>query len=113
MIIDSELRGSARLLTLCEPRIDAAGAMAFKEKVRTLIADHEGRVVIDMGRVEFLDSSGLGALVAVMKMLGRDRRLELAQCGPIVTKVLTLTRMDRVFVLYEDVAAALTAQDAA
>ncbi len=113
MNIDSELRGNAKLLILREARIDAAGAMAFKEKVRTLIADHEGRVVLDMGRVEFLDSSGLGALVAVMKMLGRGRSLELAGCGPVVSKVLTLTRMDQVFVLHDDVKTALAARDAA
>ena len=54
-----------------------------------------------MARVEFLDSSGLGALVAVMKMLDGGRRLELANCGLIVRKVLTLTRMDSVFVLHD------------
>ncbi|WP_299814372.1 STAS domain-containing protein [uncultured Jannaschia sp.] len=113
MDIDSELRGNVRLLTLREARIDAAGSMAFKEKVRTLIEDHEGPVVIDMDRVEFLDSSGLGALVAVMKMLGRNRSLELACCGPVVGKVLTLTRMDRIFVLHNDVEAAVSARDAA
>ncbi|MCK0168897.1 STAS domain-containing protein [Jannaschia sp. S6380] len=101
MKIDSEIRGDVLLLTLGDPRVDAAVAMVFKERVRTLIQGFDGRVMIDMSRVEFLDSSGLGALVAVMKLLDNDRRLELAGCGPIVRKVLTLTRMDSVFVLHD------------
>lgn len=101
MEIGSERQGDVLVLTVAETRIDAAGAMAFKEAIRAMVRDTQGRVVIDMGRVEFLDSSGLGALVAVMKMLDGGRRLELANCGLIVRKVLTLTRMDSVFVLHD------------
>ena len=102
MNIESDPQGGDLLITVGEPRIDAAGSVAFKERIRALVHDSSGRVVIDLGRVEFLDSSGLGALVAVMKMLG-GRRLELARCGVAVTKVLSLTRMDKVFVLHDAV----------
>ena len=101
MDIQSEMRGGAMILTVTEPRIDAAGAVAFKERVRAITAGYDGRVVIDMARVDFLDSSGLGALVAVMKLLGGGRRLELARCGDVVRKVLSLTRMDSVFLLHD------------
>jgi anti-sigma B factor antagonist len=50
--------------------------------------------------VEFLDSSGLGAVIAVMKMLGPERRLELAALGPAVERVVRLTRMDTVFTIH-------------
>ncbi len=100
MNIHSEIRGDILFLTLTEPRIDAAGAVAFKERVRAAVHGFGGRVILDMSRVEFLDSSGLGALVGVMKMLDGGRRLELAGCGTVVRKVLTLTRMDSVFVLH-------------
>ncbi|SFJ11966.1 STAS domain-containing protein [Jannaschia pohangensis] len=101
MNIQSNAQGNILVLTINEPRIDAAGAVAFKDRIRSLVQDFDGRVVLDMDRVEFLDSSGLGALVAVMKLLGGGRRLELANCGTIVRKVLALTRMDSVFVLHE------------
>ncbi|MGB3554619.1 MAG: STAS domain-containing protein [Jannaschia sp.] len=102
MLISTEVHGDVLSLRVEETRIDAAGALIFKETVRDRLADHAGRVVLDMENVEFLDSSGLGSLVAVMKMLDGDRRLELARSGPLVVKVLRLTRMDRVFVLHED-----------
>lgn len=66
------------------------------------------RVVLDMSRVGFLDSSGLGALVAVMKFLAPARRLELACLQPNVEKVLKLTRMDTVFHIHETVAQAVS-----
>jgi anti-sigma B factor antagonist len=103
MMIDATTEGGTLLLTIGETRLDASVALAFKEAMRGRVAGHDGPVAIDMARVEFMDSSGLGALVAAMKMLGGARRLELAGCRPIVARVLALTRMDRVFVLHEDV----------
>ncbi|WP_235962445.1 STAS domain-containing protein [Jannaschia marina] len=89
------------LVTVELPRLDAAASMAFKEQVRQHAQAGTGRVMLDMHRVEFLDSSGLGALVAIMKALGGGRRLELARCGDAVRKVLALTRMDQIFVLHD------------
>lgn len=80
-------------------RIDAAVAISFKEDMRKILSSPAPRVVLDMSRVTFLDSSGLGAVVAVMKMLGADRVLELAALTPPVERVFRLTRMDRVFTL--------------
>lgn len=100
MDIEGTARDDVLLLTVNASRIDASSCVAFKERVRALVAGSQGRVMIDLRQVEFLDSSGLGALVAIMKMLG-GRRLELAGCGVAVRKVLTLTRMDKVFTLHD------------
>ena len=112
MRIEVETVGDVKMLTAVEPRLNAAGAVAFKDAVRAATTGHPGRVVMDMTRVEFLDSSGLGALVAVMKILP-SKRLELAGTGPVVKKVLSLTKMDRVFVLHADRDAALAPRTAA
>ena len=112
MQIRDELAGDVMVVTVEEARINAAGAVAFKDAVRAAAAGHDGRVVLDVSRVEFLDSSGLGALVAVMKLMP-GQRLELAGPGPVVMKVLTLTKMDKVFVIHPDLDAALAARDAA
>ena len=101
MITSQALTDDITVLTAEVSRIDAAISMSFKEEARQFILKLKGRVIIDLARVEFLDSSGLGTLVAMMKMLDGGRRLELANCGPVVSKVLTLTRMDSVFVLHD------------
>ena len=55
-------------------RIDAAKAIQFKDKMRDLTQNDMPRILLDMTEVLFLDSSGLGAVVAVMKHLNPARR---------------------------------------
>ena len=62
-----------------EDRIDAAVAIQFKDTFRALIEGSDGPVIMDLGRVEFLDSSGLGAVVAARKLLGAERELNLGR----------------------------------
>jgi anti-sigma B factor antagonist len=91
------------MVTVLEPRIDAASAIQFKETMRPLAGVGHGPVVLDLSRVGFLDSSGLGAVVAVMKLIGPNRKLELAGLTPNVDKVFRLTRMDSVFTIHADI----------
>lgn len=98
-----EERGEMLIVRVMESRIDAAVAIRFKDCMRELAAAPLPRVVLDLSRVMFLDSSGLGAVVAVMKLLGPDRKLELAALTPGVEKVFRLTRMDSVFPIHPEV----------
>ncbi|PTW51559.1 MULTISPECIES: STAS domain-containing protein [Rhodovulum] len=101
MKLQSQLRGDAVHVVVDEERIDSAVAIRFKEAVREQAADGPARVVLDLRNVEFLDSSGLGAVVAVMKLIGAGRQLELCNLTPNVDKVFRLTRMDRVFTIHD------------
>lgn len=112
MDLATETHDNALIIDVQEPRLDASCTVAFKDAVRHAITDHDGRVLLDLESVVFLDSSGLGALVGVMKMLG-GRRLEVVAPGEIVRKVLKLTRMDQVFVIHDTRQDALAARDAA
>ena len=83
-----------------ESRIDAAVAIEFKEAVRRAANGSGNPVILDLSQVTFLDSSGLGAVVAVMKLLAPERVLELAGLTPSVGRVFRLTRMDSVFTIH-------------
>ncbi len=107
MQLTTRIAGDMLVVTAHEDRIDAAGAIQFKDRMREVMQATAPRVVLDLGRVTFLDSSGLGAVVAVMKMLGPDRRLELAALTPGVEKVFRLTRMDSIFTIHPCVPAGL------
>jgi anti-sigma B factor antagonist len=100
MRIDWRIVDGTMVLIPPGARIDAAIAVAFKQAVRDALADHAGPVVMDMRGVEFVDSSGLGALVGVLKLRGAAG-LGLAGCQPPVMRVLTLTHMDSVFALFD------------
>lgn len=99
----AEQRGEILVVRAMQDRIDAAGAIQFKDKMRELTQSPAPRVVLDMSRVAFLDSSGLGAVVAVLKALGPDRKLELSGLTATVQKVFRLTRMDSVFTIHDQV----------
>lgn len=92
-------------ITVGEGRIDAACAIRFKDRMREILMHPARRVVLDLSRVAFIDSSGLGALVAVRKMMTGGRLLELAGLTPNVARVFRLTRMDSVFTIRDSAAA--------
>ncbi|MEM8731556.1 MAG: STAS domain-containing protein [Pseudomonadota bacterium] len=96
-----------RVVTVQNERIDAALAIRFKDDMRSATQDGPTRVVLDLSQVGFIDSSGLGAIVASMKQLSPDRSLDLAGLTPTVDKVFRLTRMDTVFTLYSTLEDAL------
>lgn len=109
MELKSEIEAGICVLTVQSARIDAAAALAFKEGVRAAVKEGPNTVVLDLSSVTFIDSSGLGAIVASMKLLAPDKTLILAGLGPTVQKVFQLTRMDQVFTLHKTRAEALAA----
>lgn len=109
MQLDSSSYPDLIVVHVRESRIDAAGAIDFKDRMRALTQGDSPRVMLDLSQVTFIDSSGLGAVVAVRKALGPERPLELAALTPAVEKVFRLTRMDTVFAIHATAPAPLSA----
>lgn len=88
-------------------RLDAASARDFKEKIGLLSKENRVNLVIDMAEVDFVDSSGLGSLVSSLRTVnkqGGDIRLSALQNQ--VRSVFELTRLHRIFGIYDDSTAA-------
>jgi anti-sigma B factor antagonist len=78
-------------------RLTATGAPLLRAAVSDLVDAGQPRIVIDMSDVQFVDSSGLGALVGALKsarVAGGDLRI--AAVPDAVKTVLHLTNLDRV-----------------
>jgi anti-sigma B factor antagonist len=102
-------RGLATVISFARP-IDLEGdeSSHFKERIREIISEGASRVVIDLDRVSFIDSSGLGALISGLKMAraaGGD--LVLASLSPEIRSVFEITRLLRVFDAHEDAESAV------
>ena len=110
MEITVRTEGDICIATVEESRIDAQAAVAFKEAMRREVPDGPTSVILDLSQVVFIDSSGLGAIVATMKLLSPDRQLVLAGLNPAVDKVFRLTRMDKVFRIFMTLEEALDAE---
>ncbi|WP_372884296.1 STAS domain-containing protein [Shimia sp.] len=107
MNLSSRSQDGTLVVTVNESRIDAAVALQFKDGIRAETEAACGRVVLDLAQVDFIDSSGLGAVVAAMKLLGKDRPLDLACLNENVDRVFRLTRMDTVFRIHTTLGEAL------
>jgi anti-anti-sigma factor len=77
--------------------LDLAARPAVVERVSTSLAEKSDveRVVIDLGRVRFCDSSGLGALLDIRRLAGRyGTELVLHSPSPSVARVLDIAGLD-------------------
>lgn len=109
MSLTSVDHGIAVVLTITIPRLDATTMHQICEMAHAELRDDRAVYLIDMSNVMFIDSCGIGALVSLMRTFGRTRRLELCGLTPPVRKVFRLTKLDTVFALHSNAAAALHA----
>ena len=108
MNLSSSIKDDLQIITVNEPRIDASVAIRFKDEMRDQTNDGAPRILLDLTQVDFIDSSGLGAIVAAMKQLGTTRKLDLAGLTPNVDRVFRLTRMDTIFAIHPSVEAGIS-----
>ena len=96
------IRPQGRLTMVTAPQLRAAVAEA--------VSSGRSRIVVDLSDCEFIDSSGIGAVIGGLKiarLAGGDLRI--AAPGEQVTMVLQLTNLDRVLRPYGSVEEALDA----
>ena len=65
------------------------------------ISEHEA-VIVDMGAVDLVDSSGLGALLALCQTPDGRRTVVLVCAGLAIPRLLELTRLDEHFIAVDD-----------
>ncbi|GGJ95771.1 anti-sigma-B factor antagonist [Pilimelia anulata] len=90
--------------------VDVYTAPRLREELVRLIDSGTRRIVVDLGRVDFLDSTGLGVLVGAMKKLrAADGTFGLVCAKEPLLKIFRITALDQVFPLYDSVDAATSA----
>lgn len=112
MQVSVETEGDKQVIRLLDSRIDASAALDFKEVMRRTARESTRDIVLDMEQIDFIDSSGLGAIVATLKHLAPQKRLILAAVTPPVDRVFKLTRMDSIFAIFPTVQGAVDAPPA-
>src|SRR4029079_957144 len=81
---------------------------SLKDKVRSLVQQGMMRIIIDLGNVPYMDSSGLGELIhayATTRNSGGD--LKLIRVTRRLKDLLTITKLVTVFDTYDDESSAL------
>ncbi len=89
--------------------IDVYTAPKLRDKITELVAEGVYDIVVDMGEVEFLDSTGLGVLVGGLKKVrAHDGSLQLVCSQDRLLKIFRITGLAKVFTIHASADAALT-----
>lgn len=81
----------------CEGRLNMVAAGSLRACIEQSVDAGQSRVVIDLGAISFIDSSGLGSLIAGLKKARQaGGNLRIAAATDQVLTVLRLTNLDRV-----------------
>ena len=92
--------------------IDVYTAPRLREQLVDLVADGKYHLVVDMERVDFLDSTGLGVLVGGLKKVrAHDGSLQLICTQDRLLKIFRITGLTKVFPIHSSVEEALGATD--
>jgi anti-sigma B factor antagonist len=100
MKIEAFKEGGVLIVRPQEKRIDASIAKDFKSKLAEFVKNGNVNLVINLSEVDFIDSSGLGALVSTLKVIGNQGEIKLCEVKKEVKSIFELTRLDKVFSIY-------------
>jgi anti-sigma B factor antagonist len=82
---------------------------ALREKLKSLIADGKKKIVLNMAEIDYIDSAGLGTLVAAhLSAKNGDASVRLCNLGKKFHEVLQLTKLLTIFDVYDTEAAAVS-----
>ena len=85
-------------------RLDAVSSPDFKQTVQDMVEQGRTRLVVDFSGITFMDSSGLGALIASSRTLQKqDGDIRLACLSDTIRQIMGLTRADRMFDIFDSV----------
>jgi anti-sigma B factor antagonist len=89
-------------------RLAMADAAAAREQLKIIIDQGKGFILIDLGGLTFMDSSGCSVLISAFKAVrGKSGRLVLSNLSPEIQSLIELTRLNEIFEVYADTDAAL------
>ena len=84
------------------------GSVQLRDSIRDLIGKGQKRILLDLGDVNYIDSSGLGELVsAFTSAKNQGATLKLLKLTKKVHDLLQLTKLYTVFDIYDDEASAI------
>ena len=112
MKIKEKIENHVAVLTLSGKMMGGPETQALHDHVKELISDGIKKVVIDLGDVKWMNSTGMGVLMASMTTLKNvEGKLALARVTEKVESLLIITQLIKVFSTFETVERAISNMD--
>lgn len=101
--------GRVTILTVTGDLVIGEAESVFKKTVTRLIEEGHVSFLVDLQSVDFIDSSGLGALVRALTSAQKEGgQAKLLRAGTQIRKLLEMTKLDSVFEIYDDLETAVS-----
>lgn len=101
--MEIEVKQIDRILVVkpLEKSIEASNSRDLKTKLVDLINEGHYFIILNLAKIEFMDSNGLGSLISTLKLLATHQgNLVICEAQEPVKRVFTLTRLNQIFSLY-------------
>lgn len=111
--MEIELRDEGAVVVLnLTGRLDLASGSGLKEQVKQLLEQERSLLHLNLTGVDFINSSGLGVLVSIMKEARlRKGRLTLSNLASYVSEIFEITQLSHIFEIFPSETEALESYD--
>lgn len=109
MKLTTSLDNNILIVKIDEEYLDIKNASEFKTKVTELIDKNVHKIIFNFSKINFVDSTGLGSVVTIIKVLGEKGSIAICDISDTVKEIFWMTRMDKVFLLFNNEDEALEA----
>ena len=104
MNIKEKMQGDVAVVALKGNLMGEPDTTEVREKIYSLLQDDVKKIVLDLGKVKWINSSGLGSLIAAMTSVkNKGGEMRLANITEKVERVFMITQLIKVFKTYETV----------
>lgn len=108
MQIKEKIENNVAVLTFKGDLLGEPDTSNVRNKVHSLVTDNVKKIVIDLGGVNYMNSSGIGTLISCLTTVRNGGgELRLANVGGKVQNLFVITQLVKVFDTYETVERAL------
>jgi anti-sigma B factor antagonist len=108
MKLKSRVEGDVGVIEISGSLSGGPEAEEYHQAVKQHVSEGRTKVLVDLGRVKHINSSGLGILMASVATLGQaGGTLKLMRPGKRVSSLLMVTRLIQIFETYDDESSAL------
>lgn len=91
-------REEGSLIVILEEKVAFENSNEIKEEIKSKITNDINTLILDMKNITFIDSSGIGILISLLKVMNESKGdMVLKNIPRIVDRVLTITKLDSFF----------------
>ena len=102
MDINTRINGEVAIIDL-QGRLDLTSANQLKDASRQYFQKDNCKLILNMDKVDFINSSGLGALVSILKEVRNHKgELKISNLADYVREIFDITQLSSIFDICED-----------